>query len=186
MPEQGKPPSKPRRSGRAKAIEEVATSYFAAVAARDPDAMAAHWHPDGIGDLVPIGILRGPAAVRSFFCELFAAVPDAELVVLKMVVDSQGAAVQWRMRGTFTGASFQGLEPTGRTIELRGCDCLEVDEDGKLTRNTAYYDGADFARQVGMLPAQDSGADRAMRAGFNAVTRLRSAVAQRTQGGDAS
>ena len=42
--------------------------------------------------------------------------------------------------------------------------------------------GPRFARQVGMLPTQDSGADRAMRAGFNTVTSLRSALAQRKGG----
>lgn len=186
MADRGESPSRPQRSGRAKAIEEVAASYFEAVAARDPEAMATHWHADGVGDLVPVGILRGPAAVQSFFSELFTAVPDAELLVTGMTVDLHGAAVQWRLTGTFDGGAFQGVDPTGHPLELRGCDCLEVDEDGKLTRNTAYYDGATFARQVGMLPPQDSGADRAMRAAFNTVTRLRSAVAQRTQGGKAT
>ncbi|MEJ7715871.1 MAG: nuclear transport factor 2 family protein [Thermoleophilaceae bacterium] len=183
MADRDKAPSKPRRSGRAKAIEQVATSYFEAVAARDPDAMAAHWHPDGVGDLVPIGILRGPGAVRSFFSEMFDSHSRRPLRRAEDGGRHPGAAVQWRLRGTFEGGAFQGIEPTGRTIELRGCDCLEVDGDGKLTRNTAYYDGAAFARQVGMLPAQDGGADRAVRAGFNAVTRLRSAVTQRTRGG---
>ena len=39
--------------------------------------------------------------------------------------------------------------------------------------NTAYYDGASFARQVGMLPAEGSGAERAMKGAFNAVTKMR-------------
>ena len=173
---------KPRRSGRPRAIEKTAEAYFDAVSRRDPDAMASHWHAQGVDDLVPVGPLRGPGAVRSFFSELFTAVPDLEFTVIQMVVDSQGAAVQWRMRGTFDGGAFQGIEPTGRPIDLRGCDCLEVDDDGLITANVAYYDGAAFARQVGMLPAQDSGADRAMRTGFNTVTRLRSAVAQRKGG----
>jgi steroid delta-isomerase-like uncharacterized protein len=179
----GAKPSAPRRSGRAKANENAVTSYFDAVAARDADAMAAHWHPDGVGDLVPLGILRGPAGVRTFFSELFRAVPDCALVVERMVVDARGAAVEWRMRGTFDGGPFQGIEPTGSRLDLRGCDVIELDEDGRLTRNVAYYDGAAFARQIGMLPSEDSGADRAMRAGFNAVTRLRATVAQRTRGG---
>jgi steroid delta-isomerase-like uncharacterized protein len=183
MAESASKPKKPRRSGRSRAIEKVAESYFQAVADRDPDAMASHWHADGVDDLVPIGPLRGPGAVRSQFAELFAAVPDLEFTVTNMVVDSQGASAQWRMRGTFDGEAFQGIESTGRSLDLRGCDCLEVDEGGLITRNTAYYDGAAFARQVGMLPAQDSGADRALRAGFNTVTRLRSAVAQRSRGG---
>lgn len=172
-------PKKPRRSGRSKVIEKTAESYFQAVADRDPDAMASHWHAQGVGDLVPLGPLRGPGAVRSFFSELFTAVPDLEFIVTQLVVDAQGATAQWRMHGSFEGGAFQGIEPTGRRIDLRGCDCMEVDEDGLITSNTAYYDGAAFARQVGMLPAQDSGADRAMRAGFNTVTRVRSALAQR-------
>lgn len=183
MAESSSTPKKPRRSGRPRAIEKIAESYFQAVADRDPDAMAAHWHAQGVGDLVPIGPLRGPGAVRSFFSELFTAVPNLEFTVTQMIVDSQGASVQWRMRGTFDGGAFQGIEPTGRQIDLRGCDCLEVDEDGLITTNVAYYDGATFARQVGMLPAQDGGADRAMRAGFNTVTRLRLALAQRNRGG---
>jgi len=182
MAERSTKPKKPRRSGRPRKIEKTAESYFEAVARRDPDAMASHWHAQGVDDLVPIAPLRGPGAVRSFFSELFTAVPDLEFTVTQMVVDSQGATVQWRMRGTFDGGAFQGIEPTGRTIDLRGCDCLEVDDDGLITGNTAYYDGAAFARQVGLLPAQDSGADRAMRTGFNTVTRVRSALAQRKGG----
>jgi steroid delta-isomerase-like uncharacterized protein len=176
-------PSTPRRSGRAKANEKAVASYFAAVAARDADAMAGHWHPDGVEELIPLGVVRGPDGVRKLFRELFRAVPDCQMVVEKMVVDTAGAAVEWRMRGTFDGGPFQGIEPTGRTLDLRGCDVIEVDEQGKLTRNVAHYDGAAFARQIGMLPSEDSGADRAMRAGFNTVTRLRAAVAQRTRGG---
>ena len=183
MAESASQPKKPRRSGRPRAIEKVAESYFQAVSDHDADAMASHWHAQGVGDLVPIGPLRGPGGVRSFFSELFTALPDMEFLVTQMVIDSQGATVQWRMRGTFDGGAFQGLEPTGRPIELRGCDCMEIDDDGLITSNVAYYDGAAFARQVGMLPQQDSGADRAMRAGFNTVTRLRSAMAQRTRGG---
>ncbi len=183
MPQSSPQPKKPRRSGRPRAIEKVAESYFQACADRDADAMASHWHGQGVGDLVPIGPLRGPGAVRSFFSELFTAVPDLEFVVTQMVIDSQGASVQWRLRGTFDGGAFQGIEPTGGQLDLRGCDCLEVDDDGLITSNVAYYDGASFARQIGMLPAQDSGPDRAMRAGLNTVTRLRSALAQRNRGG---
>ena len=182
MAESATKPKKPRRSGRPRTIEKTAESYFQAVSDRDPDAMASHWHADGVGDLVPLGPLRGPGGVRSFFSELFAALPDFEFLVTQMVIDSQGATVQWRMRGTFDGQAFQGLEPTGRRIDLRGVDCMEVGEDGLITSNVAYYDGAAFARQIGMLPSQDSGADRAMRAGFNTVTRVRSALAQRKGG----
>lgn len=169
---------KPKKRQTKAAVEKVARSYFKAAAERDPDAMAGHWHPDGVDDLVPVGVLRGPDEVRSFFRDLFTAIPDAEMVVDRVVADSHAAAVQWRMSGTFDGAAFMGIESNGRRIELRGIDLLEV-EDGKLVRNTAVYDGASFARAVGMLPPRDSGGERAMIAAFNAANRVRTAVRER-------
>jgi hypothetical protein len=109
--------------------------------------------------------------------------PDLRLSVERITADDRVAAVQWRASGTFSGGPFQGIEPTGRRIELRGIDCLEV-VDGKVMRNTSVYDGAAVARGMGLLPPEDSGADRAMRAGFNTVTKLRRAVAARTGGGE--
>jgi steroid delta-isomerase-like uncharacterized protein len=175
-PAAAKKPAKPRRSARVKAVEEAARKYFDAVAARDPEAMAACWHPDGVEDIIPLGVFRGPEAVRMLFSELFRAMPDFEFKVTRITADHEVAAVQWRSTGTFTGARFQGIEPTGRRVELRGTDCLEIDDEGKITRNTAAYDGAAFARGIGMLPPENSGAEKAMRGAFNAVTKLRQAV----------
>jgi steroid delta-isomerase-like uncharacterized protein len=154
---------------------EVARSYFAAVSARDAAAMAAHWHSEGVDDLVPVGVMRGPAEIRGLFEELFAALPDLETTVDQVTADDRRAAVQWRMRGTFSGGPFQGLDPTGGTIALRGVDVVEVEGD-RIVRNTAYYDGLEFARGVGMLPEQDSGAERAMFTAFNGVTKARAAL----------
>ena len=74
------------------------------------------------------------------------------------------------------GRSVHGVEPTGRRIDIRGLDLLEI-EEGEIVSNTAYYDGASFARQVGMLPAEGSGAERAMKGAFNAFTKMRRRVA---------
>lgn len=58
-------------------------------------------------------------------------------------------------------------------MALRGCDVFRFTEEGKLDVNTIYYDGAEFARQLGMLPPRDSVADRAFLGAFNARVRLR-------------
>jgi steroid delta-isomerase-like uncharacterized protein len=155
--------------------EDVARSYFEAAAARDPDGMASHWSADGVEDLVPIGILRGPAEVRGFFTELFTAVPDFDFVVERITANERVAAVQWRASGTFEGGPFQGIDSTGRRVELRGCDCVEVD-GGKLVRNTAYWDNMAFARSIGMMPPLDSPGERAMKNAFNAFTKMRGAL----------
>jgi steroid delta-isomerase-like uncharacterized protein len=155
--------------------EDLARSYFAAVGARDATAQLAHWHPEGIVDLVPVGIRRGEGEIGAFFRELYGAIPDLETIVDGIVADERRAVVQWRMNGHFTGGSFQGLDATGGRISLRGVDVLEV-EDGKIVRNTAYYDGLEFARGAGMLPAQDSGAEKAMFTAFNGLTKARGAL----------
>jgi len=174
---------KPARTTRAPAKRAVVTatarSYFDALAARDADAVARAWDAEGVNDLVPLGIFRGSAAIRAFFEEMFAAMPDIRFTVERIVADDKAAAVQWRATGTFSGGPFQGLEPNGRPVDLRGSDCLAI-EDGRIVHNTGVFDGAAFARQIGMLPAEDSGADRAIRAGFNTMTKLRRTVARRT------
>jgi steroid delta-isomerase-like uncharacterized protein len=170
--------AKPRRITKRKAVEEHARSYFEALAARDAGGMVDHWHEDGVVDLVPLAVFRGREEIGGFFNELFAALPDLETTVTRLVSGEREAAVEWRMSGHFTGTPFQGIDSTGRPVHMRGVDLIEI-EDGKNLSNTAYYDGMAFARQIGLMPAQDSGAERAMMGAFNAATRLRRAVADR-------
>jgi|SRR5215211_1188467 len=172
----GQAPPKRRRITRRKAVEEHARSYFDALARRDPNAMVGHWREEGVDDIVPLDVLRGRDEIAAFFRELFAALPDLEMSVTRVVAGEREAAVEWRMTGHFTGQPFRGIEATGRALALRGIDLLEI-EDGKIVSNTAHYDGMAFARQVGLLPPQDSPAERALRGAFNATTRMRRVVA---------
>jgi steroid delta-isomerase-like uncharacterized protein len=169
-------PAKPRRITKRKALENHARGYFEAIAERDVDAMLEHWAEDGVVDLVPIGILRGPAQIGPFFRELFAAFPDFETTVARVAVGRDEVSVEWRSRGHFTGAPFQGIEPNGRLVELRGVDVIEI-ADGKNVSNVAYYDGMAFARSIGLLPPQDSGTERALKSAVNAATRVKRVVA---------
>ena len=161
-----------------RSAREVAEAAFERFIAHDVEGCLAHWHPEGIQDWVALGVFRGHDEVRALFRDVFAAQPDMEMVVEHVIADDRRCAVQWRSRGTHTGA-FRGLDPTGRTVELRGVDVMEV-EDGLVVRNTVYYDGAAMARGLGLLPEQDSGAERFMIGAFNGVTRLRRAIAERT------
>ena len=170
-----------KRITRRKAVEQQVRAYFEAMDNRDAAGMAAHWREDGVEDVVPVGLLRGRDELRDYFASMFAALPDARTTVTRLVAGEQSCAVEWRIEGTFDGAPFMEIEPTGQHVEIRGLDLIEL-EDGKLVSNTAYFDGAGFARQIGMLPADGSGADRAMKSAFNAVTKLRRAVAERRGG----
>jgi steroid delta-isomerase-like uncharacterized protein len=173
---QAKPQRK--RLTKRKAVEQHVRSYFDAMAARDAGAMAEHWSEDGVDDIVPMGVLRGRGEIRDYMASVFAAMPDARTTVGRLVAGETSCAVEWRLEGTFDGAAFMDLEPTGKHVEIRGCDLFEL-EDGLLVSNAGYFDGAAFARQIGLLPADGSGADRAMKSALNAVTKLRRAVAER-------
>jgi glyoxylase-like metal-dependent hydrolase (beta-lactamase superfamily II) len=115
--------------------------------------------------------------VRAFFGELFAAVPDFDLRVQDMVVEKDRAVVRWRATGTFGGdAPFGGIEPNGSRIELEGCDVLLV-TDGLIDRNDAFSDSMEFARQIGMMPPQGSGAEQRLAGLFNRRSRVAARIA---------
>ena len=156
-------------------VEETARAIFAAVAAKDAAALHELIHPDLVEDYLPIGRLEGREAVLRLLAEIWSAAPDAELRVEQVVADGQTAFGAWHWEGTFTGTSFQGIRATGDRVVINGVDRMEI-EGGLLRRNTVYYDGAEFARAIGMLPARGSAADRSLTALFNARTGLRRAL----------
>jgi len=163
--------SRKRISG-AKA-ETIARRYFGAIDDRDADTAVALW-ADGAHDNV-----RGrfdvvaPDGVRGFLTELFAAMPDLHMEVVSTTAQGERCGVHWRLRGTFAGpGSFGGVAPTGSSIDLEGFDLVTV-SDGLIQANDAFTDNMTFARQVGMMPAQGSGAELRMTGAFNAGTRLK-------------
>ena len=171
-----------KRITRRKAVEEKVRSYYEAMNNRDVSAMLSHWGDDGVEDVVPIGVIRGREELRAFLSGLFAAMPDARTTITRVIAGEQDCAVEWRLEGTFNGAGFMGIEPTGSRVELREVSVVDL-KDGQIVGITAYFDGASYARQIRMLPPDGSGADRAMKSAFNAVTKVRRAVAERRNGG---
>jgi steroid delta-isomerase-like uncharacterized protein len=150
----------------------VGRTYFDAVAAKDVDAMAACWEPGCIDELHGLASLRAPEGIREWFANTFRAVPDFQMRVIDLIAGDDKVAVRWHMTGTFSGdAKFEGAIATGEKIDITGCDVLTV-RDGKIVHNDAYMNGMQLARQLGMLPPQGSGQERAMIGAVNAKTRL--------------
>lgn len=154
------------------AAESVVRETFAALDAHDLDRFRALLHPDAEDRFLAVGTFTGREAIVAFFEEMFAAVPDARLEVRRVVAADDVVTVEWTMRGTFSGDSFQGIRATGKPVEIEGVDVVEV-RDGLQYRNSIYYDGATFARQIGMLPPLGSLRDRTLLAVFNARSRIR-------------
>ena len=120
--------------------------------------------------------MRGHADVRAFLTSAWRALPDLtfELVEGPYVVPGKPkAAFHWRGTATFTGPlEPPGFAPTGRRAEFEGVDFHEY-RDGLLARLRIDFDLMDFARQVGLLPARGSRAERAMAATQRLGARVR-------------
>src|SRR2546421_5366460 len=162
---------RPRRSAKSRAVEKLVRSFFGAIGAHDVVKALEYWADDGVEDIVPVGVFRGKKEIEGFARGFLGASSDLEITLDRVITDDTRAVVEWRFRGTFDGP-FQGLEPNGKKFDLRGTDIIEI-EDDKIKRLTAYYDGTAFARQIGMMPAQDSTPERAMKNAFNTMTKVR-------------
>jgi predicted ester cyclase len=154
-------------------LEERAQWVFGMLAERDLGQADEIWAPDAVDHFLPVGDAVGRAGIVAFFEELFGAIPDFTVEVERVIVSAPHLVVQWTGSGTFSGSKFQGIRATGRPVEFRGCDVAEVDADGLVVENTIYWDGAEFARQIGMLPARGSRGDRLLVGAFNALTWVR-------------
>jgi steroid delta-isomerase-like uncharacterized protein len=159
---------------------EVAPKLIAALRERNLDLIRTLDHPDVVRDFVAIKEFRGADACQAFFQELLAAFPDFDIQITHLFGDDDRAVAQWLATGTFMGGPFRGVHATGRYVELRGCDVMHF-EQGKLRHNTVYYDGLDFARQIGLLPKEGSTQDKALTAAFNASTDLRTRIRSRAK-----
>ena len=97
--------------------------------------------------------------------------------IVSTTTEGERCGVQWRLRGTFAGpGTLGGVAPTGSPIDLEGFDLVTV-RDGLIHHNDAFTDNMTFARQMGMMPAQDSAAEQRMTRAFNAKTKLTSGLA---------
>ena len=154
------------------APKDVMTAYFDALADQNLDAIAAAWAPDGAMTALGVEVV-GPAGLRAYWAEFFGAIPDFRFEVQDIVADGDQVAVHWAGKGTFAGPNaFQGIEPTFARLDLAGLDLFDL-RDGQIVREHAYTDGADFARQVGLLPPAGSTAEQRVTRAFNGQAKLK-------------
>ncbi len=157
--------------------EAVARRYFAAIDARELDSAVAMWAPGGRENVRGRVDVLAPEGVREFIGELIGAIPDLDMQVTSTTTEKDRCGVQWRLRGTFAGpGDFGGVAPNGARLDIEGFDLITV-QDGLIVSNDAFTDSMTFARQVGMMPPQDSGAEQRMMGAFNAKTRLTAGLA---------
>lgn len=141
---------------------------FEATNAHDIDAMRGFYTDDCV-ERFPDRTCHGPDEIAAYFRELFAAVPDFRMDIKSIVEKGDEAFVRWVATGTHEG-TVQGVAGTEKRIEIDGMDHMTL-RDGKVASNFVVFDQMQWARAMGMMPPQDSPADRAVKAAFNLRTR---------------
>ena len=115
-------------------------SYEAAWSAHDAEKVAAYFTDDAVYEDVALGeVHRGKAAIKAFAKGTFEILPGYALKPRSLVVGKGSAAVEWVMSGTF--------RETGKSFSVRGVSVMQL-ENGKIRRNSDYWNMAEFQRQI--------------------------------------
>ncbi len=130
--------------------EVKALWYRHAVAenARQLEDLVATLTEDAVYEVVPWGrMYRGKDAVRGFYRELWNALPDVKLTLLRHVIDEHCLVEESIVYGTHQG-EWVGLPPSGNRVEF-GLVIFFPVSDGLFTGEKLYFDGASVLRQIG-------------------------------------
>ena len=131
--------------------EKLNQDYIQAWNTHDVEKVLSHFTDDIVyEDMVLAKVMRGKAELRTFATDTFTAFPDFKIDLKFFFVSGEWAGSEWVMSGTSKGEAF-GQKPTGKSFSVRGASITELRGD-KIRRNTDYYDGATFLRQIGMMP----------------------------------
>lgn len=122
--------------------------------------------------------MHGHHDVREFLQALWRAVPDMTFELLDgpyVIPGEPRASFHWRGSGTFTGRMDPpGFAPTGRRWEVDGVDFQEY-RDERIAKLRVIFDLTTVSRQLGVLPATGSTAERTMATAQRGVVRAQQA-----------
>ena len=107
-------------------------------------------HPDVVDHSRPPGIAHGAPGVRQQFDGFRAAFADFRATILDQVVEGDRVVTRKVFTGTHLGA-FQGIEPTGREVEIHVIDIVRV-ADGRIVEHWNCVDRLGLLSQLGAFP----------------------------------
>jgi steroid delta-isomerase-like uncharacterized protein len=137
---------------------DVVSEYTAALMARDEERMKALRTSDFILDWVYADAFEdSPSSAEeahAFWTSWFQGFPEMDYEVTRTIAAETVVVTQWIFTGTNDGplgppAFGERMEPTGRTIQLRGVSVYDV-RDGLIQRETTYLDLATLMVELGV------------------------------------
>lgn len=136
--------------------------YLAAWNRHDPDAVAGFFSEDGLyDDRGASEVARGRPVIREHVAGVMRSFPDIRFGLVRAAHGDDFTCGEWTCRMTQRGA-LSGLRPTGRSVSSAGVDVARLDDAGRIAHLVSYYDAAAIMRELGVLPAKDSGTERVL------------------------
>jgi steroid delta-isomerase-like uncharacterized protein len=136
---------------------EVISKYVAALAAQDTETMRSFHADDFMVDWVYGDAFENPPSSAEesdkFFPAWFAGFSEMDYQVKRTIAAEEVVITEWAFIGTHTDplgppVFEQRLDPTGRTIEIRGVTVYDVNE-GLIQKETIYMDLATLIVELG-------------------------------------
>ena len=93
---------------------------------------------------------RGPEAVRAYYEELLAALPDLHIEITNRHVAASAVIIEVIITGTQLG-QWRGVPATGRLLRFPLCGVYTFDQGERLAAERIYYDRAGVMRQLGLF-----------------------------------
>jgi steroid delta-isomerase-like uncharacterized protein len=135
----------------------------------DVSPLKQFWTADTI-ERFPDRTCRGPDEIARYFEDTFAAIPDFHMEIIALAEEDENVFVHWRMTGTHQGL-MHGIQPTGKQLTIDGIDHFVI-RDRIVISNCVVFDQMQHALQIGLMPADGTTADKALKTAFNARTKL--------------
>ena len=139
------------RSADTQALERALDQWAVSWSSGDVDKLLPLFTDDVRYEDVTFGAVnQGKNALRDFAATTFGAFADLKFELKSRLVaaDGRSGAMEWTWRGRQT-KELPGLPATNKTFEVRGATFVDF-TDGKISRNSDYWDLATYMKQVGL------------------------------------
>lgn len=122
--------------------------------AADDRALDELLDPNVIDHSRPPGIALGSEGVREQFDGFHAAFAGFRATILDQIAEGDKVVTRKVFHGRHTG-EFQGIEPTGREVEINVIDIVRVNE-GRIVEHWNCVDRLGLLAQLGALPGAEA------------------------------
>ena len=120
----------------------------------DPAALDRYLDPDVIDHSRPPGVAPGAEGVRQQFDGFRASFSGFQAEILEMLAEGDKVVTRKVFHGTHDGP-FQGIAPTGRSVEIAVIDIVRVDR-GRIVEHWNCVDRLGLLAQLGAMPEAEA------------------------------